>query len=127
MVVEKNDVNRQMLSDYLIFFGFQVLGLARGSGFLQRLAEFQPDLILFDFMLPDIDGFTLLGQLQQSSEWRHIPVIIISAVGFRSEQKRAQRLVGINYYLIKPVNLTDIIQAIQKELGMGASPLNIDK
>lgn len=108
-------MNRQMLEDYLLVSGYQVASLARGSDFFQTLANFQPHLILLDLRLPDINGYTLLEQIKQRTDWRHIPVIVVSALAFRSDQQRALNL-GASRYLVKPVNLNDLKQAIQDEL-----------
>ena len=108
-------MNRQMLSDYLDYCGYQVLSLASGSGFFQALADFQPSLILLDLRLPDIDGYTLLEQIKQETKWWHIPVIVVSALAFRADQQRALSL-GASRYLVKPVNLPALNQAIQDEL-----------
>lgn len=115
LLVEDNDMNRQMLEDYLLVSGYQVASLARGSDFFQTLANFQPHLILLDLRLPDINGYTLLEQIKQRTDWRHIPVIVVSALAFRSDQQRALNL-GASRYLVKPVNLNDLKQAIQDEL-----------
>jgi two-component system cell cycle response regulator DivK len=104
-----------MLHDYMAFCGYQVLSLASGSGFFEALADFQPQLILLDLKLPDIDGYTLLEQLQQRTEWQHIPVIIVSAFAFKADQQRALSL-GARRYFVKPVNLTNLRQAIADEL-----------
>lgn len=105
-----------MLEDYLVYCGYEVSGLAGGSGFFQALADFQPHLILLDLKLPDIDGFTLLEQIQQQSDWQHIPVVVVSAFAFKSEQQRAFSL-GVRRYFVKPVtSLADLRQAIQEEL-----------
>jgi two-component system cell cycle response regulator DivK len=114
LLVEDNDVNRQMLEDYLVYCKYQVFGLAGGSGFFQALADFQPHLILLDLKLPDIDGYTLLQQIRQKTDWQHIPVIVVSAFAFRADQQRALSL-GANRYLVKPVNITDLQQAIEDE------------
>ena len=114
LLVEDNDVNRQMLNDYLVFCGYQILALPDGSGFFQALADFNPHLILLDLKLPDVDGYTLLEQMQQGNAWRHIPVIVVSAFAFRSDQQRALNL-GASRYLVKPVNLSDLKQAIEDE------------
>lgn len=116
LLVEDNDLNRQMLDDYLDVCGYQVLSLPGGSGFFQALADFQPNLILLDLRLPDINGYTLLEQLQQETEWRHIPVIVVSAYAFRADQQRALSL-GVRQYFVKPVNLSDLRKAIQEELS----------
>ena len=115
LLVEDNDLNRQMLHDYMTFCGYQVLSLASGSGFFEALADFQPQLILLDLKLPDIDGYTLLEQLQQRTEWQHIPVIIVSAFAFKADQQRALSL-GARRYFVKPVNLSNLRQAIADEL-----------
>lgn len=116
LLVEDNDLNRQMLDDYLVFCGYQVLSIADGYGFFHVLADFKPHLILLDLRLPDIDGYTLLEQIQQGTEWQHIPVIVVSAFAFRVDQQRALNL-GVRRYFVKPVNLTDLKQAIQDEIS----------
>ena len=116
LLVEDNGVNRQMLYDYLVHCGYHVFGLAGGSGFFQALADFQPHLILLDLKLPDVDGYTLLQQMQQKDDLRHLPVIVVSAFAFRTDQQRALSL-GASRYLVKPVNITDLKQAIDNEFS----------
>lgn len=119
LLVEDNDFNRYMLEDYLVYCGYQVSALAGGSKFFQALSEFQPHLILLDLKLPDINGFTLLEQIQQQSGWQHIPVIVVSAFAFKADQQRAFNL-GVRRYFVKPVtSLADLKQAIQEELSSG--------
>ncbi len=115
LLIEDNDLNRQMLQDYIVFCGYQVLSIAGGSRFFEALADFQPQLILLDLRLPDIDGYTLLAQLKQKIGWQHIPVIIVSAFAFKADQQRALSL-GARRYFVKPVNLNDLRQAIADEL-----------
>lgn len=118
LIVDDNDLYRQLLNDYLVDCGYQVLSVADGSNFFQVLAQFQPHLILLDLRLPGIDGYTLLAQIQQKTEWRHIPVIVVSAFAYKADQKRALSLRARRYF-VKPMNLTALIEAIQEELGPG--------
>lgn len=113
LLVEDNETNRQNFEEFLGFCGYQVFGMANGSGLFQALRDFQPHLICLDLKLPDIDGYTLLEQLQQSSHWRHIPVIVVSAFASQADQKRARSL-GAIQYLVKPMNLDILQQAIQE-------------
>ncbi|WP_332248829.1 response regulator [Mastigocladopsis repens] len=69
---------------------------------------------MLDLKLPDIDGYTLLEQKQQSN-WRHIPVIAVSAFAFKADERRARSL-GAIQYLVKSVNLDELQQAIQEVL-----------
>lgn len=114
LLVEDNYLNRQLLEDYLVFWGYQILSLEAGSGFFPALADFQPDLVLLDLRLPDIDGYTLLEQMAQSL-CRDIPVIVVSGCAFKADQQRALNL-GARRYFVKPVSLKDLKQAIEQEL-----------
>ncbi|WNN88471.1 response regulator [Gloeocapsopsis dulcis] len=116
LIVEDNDLNRQMLDDYLSFCGYEILSLADGTCFFQKMAEFQPQLVLLDLKLPDIDGYSLLEKIQQRNDWRHLPIFVVSAFAFSADQQRALRL-GAKRYFVKPVNLTELKQAISKELS----------
>lgn len=115
LLVEDNDLNRQMLQDYIVFCGYEVLSISGGSGFFEALADFQPQLTLLDLKLPDIDGYTLLKQIQQSTDWQHIPIIIVSAFAFKADKQRALSL-GARRYFVKPVNLNELRQAVEDEL-----------
>lgn len=114
LIVEDNDSNRQLLEDYLISCGYELSSIDGGSNFFQTIAEFQPQLILLDLKLPDVDGFTLLQQLQERPEGQHISVIVVSAFAFKAEQQRALNL-GAKRYFIKPVSLFALLQTIQSE------------
>ena len=116
LLVEDNQTNRQLLSDYLGYLGYQVFPLAGGSDFFQTMADFQPHLVLLDLKLPDIDGYTLLQQIQEGSDWLHIPVIVVSAYAFQADEERALRL-GARRFFVKPVNLVSLRQAIAEEIG----------
>jgi two-component system cell cycle response regulator DivK len=117
LLVEDNETNRQNFEEFLDFWGYQVFSMANGSSLFQALADFQPHLIWLDLKLPDVDGYTLLEQLQQSSHWQHIPVIIVSALASKADQKRARSL-GAIQYLVKPTNLDDLQQAIQEGIAL---------
>ncbi|WP_210404144.1 response regulator [Chroococcidiopsis sp. TS-821] len=116
LIVEDNDLNRQMLDDYLSFCGYEILSLADGTCFFQKMTEFQPQLILLDLKLPDIDGYTLLEKLQNRADWQDIPIFVVSAFAFSADQQRALSL-GATRYFVKPVNLTELKQAIKEELA----------
>jgi two-component system, cell cycle response regulator DivK len=114
--IEDNATSRQLMSDYLRHYGWEVMSLERGTPFATAMAEFQPHLILLDLKLPDIDGYMLLQQIQQSDDWRSIPVIVVSAFAFQADQQRALEL-GARRYLVKPINLAQLRQSICEELG----------
>jgi two-component system, cell cycle response regulator DivK len=116
LLVEDNSNNRQLLSDYLEHYGWEVLSLERGAKFGDAMWHYQPNLVLLDLKLPDVDGYTLLRQVQQHPEWRRTPVIVVSAFAFQSDKDRAMGL-GARRYLVKPVNLAELRLAIVEELS----------
>ncbi|GAC1492286.1 MAG: response regulator [Chamaesiphon sp.] len=116
LLIEDNNTNRQLLSEYLTYYGYNVLALADGCLFFETMADFQPHLVLLDLKLPKIDGYTLLKQIQEGATWLHIPVIVISALSFKSDEKQALRL-GARRFLLKPINPESLKQAIQEELS----------
>jgi CheY-like chemotaxis protein len=116
LLVEDNDVNRMLLSDYLTYCGYHIKCLPAGNNFFKTIEQFQPQLILLDLKLPDIDGYSLLESIKQKPSFCCIPVIVVSAFAFKSDREHAMEL-GASRYIVKPVNLTDLIAAIEEELG----------
>ena len=116
LLVEDNEVHRLFTQDFLESRGYHVLSLCDGIYFFETVTEFQPDLLLLDLKLPQVDGFTLLQELQQS-QWRSLPVVVVSAYAFQQEKQRALNL-GVRSYLTKPIRLEAMIQAIETELSL---------
>ncbi|MBF2050013.1 MAG: response regulator [Leptolyngbya sp. IPPAS B-1204] len=116
LLVEDNEASRQLMSDYLEYYGYKVMGLAKGAQFGAAMAQFRPHLVLLDLKLPDVDGYSLLQQRQWHADWLEIPVIVISAFAFQADQQRALKL-GASQYLVKPVSLTQLKQSILQELN----------
>ncbi|MBH8574748.1 response regulator [Nostocaceae cyanobacterium CENA369] len=116
LLVEDNDANRMLLSDYLSYCGYNVQSLSDASTFFATIDKFQPELMLLDLKLPGVDGYLLLEQIRQKSNLSKIPIIIVSAFAFKADRERAMNL-GASRYLIKPVNLTELLLAIEEELS----------
>lgn len=114
LLVEDDDANRQMLGDYLSLVGYSVFGVATGSEFSSALRQFQPELILLDLKLPDVSGYSLLMELRNHPQWSSIPVIVVSAYAFKADQSKALEL-GARQYLVKPIDLEQLIRAIECE------------
>lgn len=105
-----------LLSDYLSYCGFNVQSLSLGSALFSTVEKFQPELILLDLKLPDIDGYSLLEKIQQNQVLSKIPIIVVSAFAFRDDQERAMSL-GACRYFVKPVNLKELIMTIEEKLA----------
>lgn len=114
LLVEDHYLNRMLLSDYLTYCGYDVQSLSEGSTFFSTIEKFEPDLILLDLKLPDIDGYSLLKQVQQKPDLSKIPIIVVSAFAFKADQELALSL-GARRYFVKPVKLKDLIVAIEEQ------------
>lgn len=119
LLIEDNDVNRILLDDYLNYCGYDVQSLSEASTFFSTIEQFQPQLILLDLKLPDIDGYALLEKMHKLPDYVNIPVIVVSALAFKADRERALDL-GACRYFVKPVNLIDLIQAIEEELALNS-------
>lgn len=117
LLVEDNDVNRMLLRDYLNYCKYNVQDLPDGYAFFPTICQFQPDLILLDLKLPGIDGYSLLESIKQKPNLSNIPIIIVSGFAFKADRERAMVL-GASRYFVKPLNLTDLVIAIEEELAV---------
>ncbi|MEH2178743.1 response regulator [Nostoc sp.] len=114
LLVEDHYLNRMLLSDYLSYCGYEVQSLSEGSAFFSTIEKFKPDLMLLDLKLPDIDGYSLLKQVQQKPDLSKIPIIVVSAFAFKADQELALSL-GARNYFVKPLKLKDLILAIEEQ------------
>jgi two-component system, cell cycle response regulator DivK len=116
LLIEDNDVNRMLLTDYLIYCNYNVQSLPEAANFFLKVEQFQPELILLDLKLPDIDGYSLLQEIQHQPNISKIPIIVVSAFAFKKDQEKALNL-GARRYFVKPVNLNHLTLAIEEELA----------
>jgi len=79
LVVEDDAGTQVMIRRILEKEGWQVIEAANGRIALERIQETQPSLILLDLMMPEMDGFEFVSELRQHSQWRQIPVIVVTA------------------------------------------------
>ncbi len=116
LLIEDNESNRRLMSDYLSYYGFDVFALEEGTQLAATIEQFCPQIILLDLKLPTIDGYSLLEQLQQRDDWKQIPTIVVSAYAFQRDQQRALEL-GACRYLVKPIRLSQLTDVIREELA----------
>jgi len=79
LLVEDDEATREMMCTLLTREGWNVMEAANGRVALEMMQTLQPDLILLDLMMPEIDGFEFAQRLRERPEWRAIPVIVLTA------------------------------------------------
>lgn len=110
LIIEDNESIRMTLRDMLELNGHQVIEAGDGQSALVAARQ-QPDLILCDIGLPDMDGYTVLQRLHESPEIQSIPFIFLTARADRDDLRRGMAL-GADDYIIKPFTQKDILDAI---------------
>jgi len=105
----------KLIEQTLIRAGYQVYTSGDGRDALDKVAANKPDLIVLDIMMPYLDGFEVLQALRRKPETRNIPVIILTAKGNDSDIFLGWQA-GVNCYLIKPFNPTELVNYVKKNL-----------
>ena len=112
LVVDDNEMNRDMLSRRLKKVGYSIDIAIDGIQALEKISRFKYDLVLLDIMMPNKDGFEVLEELKANNDLKHIPVIMLTALNDRENIVKANELGAVDY-LVKPFNINQVKQRIR--------------
>jgi two-component system phosphate regulon response regulator PhoB len=115
LLVEDEPAQREVLGYNLEADGFRVVTASNGEEALLMVSEMPPDIIVLDWMMPNVSGIEVCRQLKTRSETRAIPIIMLSA---RSEEvDRVRGLeTGADDYVIKPYSLVELMARVRAQL-----------
>ena len=119
LLVEDNEMNRDMLSRRLQRKGYEVAIATDGQEGVDRAREVAPDLILMDMSLPVKDGWTATSEIKADPTLRAIPIIALTAHAMAGDKDRALQA-GCDDYDTKPVEFARLISKIEVLLGTAA-------
>ncbi len=119
LLVEDNELNRDMLSRRLVRNGYDVLIAEDGAKGLSAAIDSKPDLILMDMSLPVMDGWEATRRLKAEPQTRAIPVIALTAHAMSSDREKAVAA-GCDDYDTKPVELERLLAKIERLLQAGS-------
>jgi two-component system cell cycle response regulator DivK len=119
LLVEDNEMNRDMLSRRLIRNGHQVVIAIDGQQGVNMALSELPDLILMDMSLPVIDGWEATRQVRANDATRKIPVIALTAHAMAGDREKAMEA-GCDDYDTKPVEITRLLGKMTALLGSAA-------
>jgi len=117
LVVDDVPNSRAMLLDAFGTLGFQVTEASNGAEALRVAAEFQPDLIVMDLMMPVMDGFEAMRRLRLSPERNGLPIIATSASATVEAELRS-REAGASVFIGKPIEQSVLLSAVAALLGL---------
>ena len=116
LLVEDNDLVRELMSERLLMRGFEVYSAMDGEKALALARSSRPDLILMDLSIPVIDGWEATRQIKADPELRAIPVIALTAHAMDGDEQKA-RDAGCDDYDTKPIELPRLLGKIEALLA----------
>ena len=121
LLVEDNELSRDMLSRRLTRRGYEVLTATDGAQGVDAARTGAPDIILMDMSLPVIDGWEATRRLKAAPDTRDIPIIALTAFAMASDEKMA-RDAGCDDFDTKPVDLPRLLGKVESWLSRARQP-----
>jgi CheY-like chemotaxis protein len=121
LLVEDNEMNRDMLSRRLTRRGYDVVMAVDGAEGVRMAATERPTIILMDMSLPGLDGWEATRQLKAAPATRAIPIIALTAHAMSGDREKALAA-GCDDFDTKPVDLPRLLAKIEALLGGAAAP-----
>ena len=113
LVVDDDDVIRQLITVNLELEGFEVFTAVDGQDALDKVKDVQPEVITLDVMMPRLDGWEAAERLRADPETAHIKVILLSARAQEADIQRGTRI-GVDAYLTKPFDPDELIDTVRR-------------
>ena len=117
VVVDDEPLNVEIIHNFLEFLDLEITSYADGNSMLERLTEDDPDLLILDLMMPDLDGYSVIRQVRSEYSPQELPILVVTA----NEQERTTHkslTLGANDYLIKPLVAMELRSRVQSQLGL---------
>lgn len=121
LLVEDNEMNRDMLSRRLQRKGFEVLMAIDGEQGLSMATTTPLDLVLMDMSLPQMDGWEVTRQLKANPATQHLPIIALTAHAMAGDREKCLAA-GCDDYDTKPIEFTRLLEKITTLLGNEVTP-----
>lgn len=115
LIVDDSNTNNFLLQSILENEGIKTSIAFSGKEAFHMLNHVKPDLILLDIMMPYIDGFSVLKQLRNKPDTKHIPVVFVTA---KNEEELWQKAIdsGATDLILKPIDITRVLEVVKKIL-----------
>lgn len=94
--------------------GYETMIATNGSEVFYILEKFQPQLIILDLIMPEMDGFSVLAKLKTNDTYKNIPVIVSSNLGQEEDIKKAQELGAVDYIVKSDFSMKNLVFLIKK-------------
>jgi two-component system, cell cycle response regulator DivK len=119
LVIEDYDDNRRIIREVLTSAGFEVIEAVTGEAGVASARQCQPDLILMDIQLPELDGYEATRQIKAHAELRDVPIIAVTSYALSGDDERA-RAAGCAAYVTKPFSPRQLLATVKEHLEAAA-------
>jgi DNA-binding response OmpR family regulator len=126
LIADDNVQGVELLEAYLMDMDYDIRTASDGEQTLQRVAEWQPDLILLDIMMPKISGFEVCKRLRANPATRETAVLMVTALDQPSDVERAVEA-GTDDFLTKPINKTELLLRVRSLLKSRQNKRELDR
>jgi PleD family two-component response regulator len=126
LIADDNPQGVELLEAYLSTTDYETRTAADGEQTLRQVAEWQPDVILLDIMMPKISGFEVCKRLRADPATRDIGILMITALDQPSDQDRAVEA-GTDDFLTKPINKNELLLCVRSLLRSRHNPQELDR
>jgi CheY-like chemotaxis protein len=119
VIVDDHEAVRDALLGMVEEAGYEAVAFSTATAALTRIAEHRPALVLLDMMMPEVDGADFLRRLAALDGGRHVPVVVVSAIGHLLQGLRRSDAdaAGVAAVLPKPVSYNTLIETIHRVIG----------
>ena len=117
LIADDNDANRELLEAYLVSIDCEIETSVDGQDTLDKIASFQPDLVLLDVMMPRLSGFEVCKQIKDDPHTRRTMVLMVTALNELGDIERAVAA-GTDDFLSKPVNKIELTKRVENMLKL---------
>jgi DNA-binding response OmpR family regulator len=113
VLIVDDEVNIVISIEFLLKqAGYQVRLAHNGEEAMEHVADFQPDLILLDVMMPKINGFEVCRRVRENPAWRDIKIVMLTAKGREVEVTKGLSL-GADAYIVKPFSTKELMAEVK--------------
>lgn len=120
LVVDDDDVIRQLITVNLELEGFEVTTAVDGQDCLDKVKDVAPAVITLDIMMPRLDGWETASRLRADPDTAGIKVVLLSARAQETDLERGNRI-GVDDYLTKPFDPDELISTVRRLAGLPAT------
>jgi DNA-binding response OmpR family regulator len=117
LVVDDDDVIRQLITVNLELEGFEVATAVDGQDCLDKVVAFDPAVITLDIMMPRLDGWEAASRLRADARTAGVKVVLLSARAQEADLQRGDRI-GVDAYLTKPFDPDELIATVRRLAGL---------